>query len=440
MHFQIYPATSVVRNLRTHPLLHAAIALLAFSAGCGTPIEGEPPPPPKVDAKNPIEGEVTSYIVQTGNAHATERVELRAQVSGLLEQIDFKDGDVVEKDKILFVIDKGPFLAKLQYAAAQKKEATANLQKAKQSKAREVAAAQQTLREAELRLAQAQHDRNTRLLATNSISRQDYDETESTLQTAQAQLLTSQTELEQANVDYDNNIDSAEASLELAEAEVKSATIDLKFCTILAPFDGQIDRRAFDVGNYISAQQSNVLATIVAQKEIYAYASISEEELATIHKLYGTTISKDNPIKIFMGRGDEQTFPYEGEVDYISPTVQAGTGTAQVRGTFPYNREILPGMFVRIRIPTEVNAKALQVPERAIGYDQAGTFVYVVSPENVVERRAVVVKDAVGNLRVIEGSVTTEDRVIQDGLQKVRGGMTVTIATEEEEKKAEEKR
>ncbi len=420
--------TSETRGRRRSLLVLLGLLIAPWAYGCGQPNVYQEPPPPVVDVVHPLQRAVTSYVEQTGNAHATKRVELRARVAGFLYERNFEDGEVVREGQLLFVIDEEPFKVKLQHAEAKEREAIANLKKAEQSKSREVAGAQLTLREAEYRLAQAQHARNSQLLSTKSISRQDYDETESALRTTEAQLLATRSEQEQANVDYDNNILVAQAALELARAEANTAKIDLSYCRIYAPIDGQIDRRVVDVGNYISPDQSTVLATIVQLNPIYAYAAISEGDLATVRREYGNSIQADKPIPIFMGIGDERSFLHEGNIDYISPTVQAGTGTVQVRGIFANNGEILPGMFVRIRIPSHVNPTAILLPERAIGYDQAGTYVYTLNSENEIQRKTVKVKDAVDGLRVIEGELTTEDRVIADGLQKVRPELKVEIA------------
>ncbi|WP_437193452.1 efflux RND transporter periplasmic adaptor subunit [Planctomicrobium sp. SH527] len=396
--------------------------------GCGQPNSYQAPPPPQVDVTNPIQRAVTSYVEQTGTAQASERVELRARISGFLHERNFEDGDIVKAGQVLFVIDEEPFKVRLQYATARQSEAAANLKKAEQSKAREIAQAQLSLRESEYQLARINHERNIGLLNQNALSRQEYDRTEAAMKTTEAQVIASKAEQEQADFNYETNILSAQAALELAKSDVNTAKIDLGYCRITAPINGRIDRRAVDIGNYISSDQTLVLATIVQVDPIYAYVAISENDLVKIQKQHQKDASKSG-IPIMMGIGDERTFPHHGTIDYISPSVQSGTGTVQIRGIFSNAGDVMPGMFIRVRIPSEEQPNAILVPERALGYDQAGTFVYVVNKDDEIERRIVVAKDTIDSMKVVEGDLNPEDRVIADGLLKVRPKMKVSPVT-----------
>ncbi|WP_437201016.1 efflux RND transporter periplasmic adaptor subunit [Planctomicrobium sp. SH664] len=401
-----------------------ATLLAGLLGGCAKPNVYQEPPTPKVDVVRPIEQAVTSYVEQTGTAQASERIELRARVGGFLQERNFEDGDLVKAGQLLFVIDEEPFKVKLQYALARESEASANLRKAQQSKEREIAQAQVTLREADHQLARVNMERNVGLLRQNAVSQQEYDRTEASLRTTEAQVVASKAELEQAIVNYENNILSAEAALELAKSEVNTARIELGYCRITAPIDGRIDRRTVDIGNYISADQSLVLAAIVKVDPIYAYAAISEGDLVRIQQ--GRRERSDSEaIPILMGIGEERTFPYSGTIDYISPSVQSGTGTVQIRGIFTNAGDVMPGMFIRIRIPSEVQENALLVPERALGYDQAGAYIYVVTDQNEIERRQVKAKDVIDSRRVVEGKLSATDLVVADGLLKVRPKMKV---------------
>lgn len=397
----------------------------ATFGGCGQPNSYQAPPPPQVDVTNPIQRAVTSYVEQTGTAQASERVELRARISGFLTERNFEDGDYVKAGQVLFVIDEEPFQVRLQYANARLNEAAANLKKAEQSKAREIAQAQLSLRQSEYELARINHERNIGLLNQNALSRQEYDRTEASLKTTEAQVIASKAELEQAAINYETNILSAQAALELAKSDVNTAKIDLGYCRITAPINGRIDRRAVDIGNYISSDQTLVLASIVQVDPIYAYAAISESDLVKIQKQHHKDQGKSG-IPILMGIGDERTFPYRGTIDYISPSVQSGTGTVQLRGVFSNAGDVMPGMFIRVRIPSEEQPNAILVPERALGYDQAGTYVYIVNKDDEIERRIVVAKDSIDSMKVVEGNLSPEDRVIADGLLKVRPKMKVS--------------
>ncbi len=401
---------------------YTVLCLISF-AGCGQPNTYQAPPPPDVPVASPVQQAVTSYVEQTGTAQASERVELRSRVSGFLVQRNFEDGNLVKAGQLLFVIDEEPFQVRLTYARAKLSEAESNLRKAMQSKAREIAQAQLKLNESEFELARINHERNIGLLEQNALSRQEYDRSEAAQRTASARIMSSRAELEQATVDYDTNILSAQAALDLAKSEVRTAEIDLGYCRITAPIDGIIGRRAYDVGNYVTSDSSNILASIVRIDPIYAYASISEDDLVRLKKRY--LAAGEKTIPIMMGIGEDRTFPFVGKIDYISPTVQADTGTVQIRGVFPNTGLVMPGMFIRVRVPSEEDPAALLVSERSIGFDQAGAFVYVVDSEGNIERRAVTAGESIGGQRVVSGELALSDQIVADGLLKVRPGMKV---------------
>lgn len=401
----------------------AAAALV----GCGAPNVYQPPPPPAVQTANPVRRDVTRYMEQTGTTQPSERVELRPRISGFLLERKFEDGDAVKAGQLLFVIDEEPFLARMQIAAAKVGESKAALKKAEQSKAREIAAAQVALSESETTLARRNLERGTKLIERNSVVQQEVEQFDAALRKAEAQLLASKAQRDQAEANYSTDVASAKAALELAQAELRAAEIEYAYCRITSPIDGVIDRRNVDVGNYVSSASSTVLATIVGRDPIYAYAAISEEEFARLARNYPDRGAKRIPIKL--GVGDDSSFPFDGEIDYIAPSVSTGTGTVQLRGVFKNDSgKILPGSYVRVRIPAEKLVGATLVPERAIARDQVGAYVYVVDAENKVARRDVKPGDLVGGERVVEGTLAATDRVVVDGLSRVRPGVVVATA------------
>src|SRR5690606_29137248 len=164
---------------------------------------------------------------------------------------------------------------------------------------------------------------------------------------------------------------------------------------------------------------ASLVLTIIGRADpIYAYAAINESDLLRLRSRY-TAGGSDRSIPIIMTVDESQWEPLKGVVDYIAPSLQKETGTVQIRGVFQNPGFITPGMFVRIKIPAEEVEDAILVPERAIGYDQAGAFVYVVNAEQKIERRAVVPGEAVNGNRVVQGTLTTADQIVADGLLKV---------------------
>lgn len=408
----------------------ASALLAALVAGCGQNNEYFEPPPPEVIVSKPSRRTVTEFIEYTGTAQASEQVEVRARAKGFLKEIRFKDGDSVKAGQLLFVIDEEPFQARLEQLKAKRDEAEAALHKAEQSKARTVAEAQLELDRAALDLTRVEEARTRNLVSRNAGTRGDLDKAEADRKKAEAQVEADRAALEQAKADYDINILSARSSLAAARAEVRSAEIDLGYCRVVAPISGRINARQFDVGNYVGDGKADVLSTIVRVDPIYAYISPSESDLTRIRTLAakgGAANVRDAGIAMEMGLGEDEGYTYRGVVDFIDPTVDTGTGTGRLRATFANPKGLVaPGVFIRVRIPSERRENALLVPDRAVGSDQGGPFLLIVGAGEKVERRTVRPGSADGQDRVIESGVGRDDRVVVEGLLRARPGLKVS--------------
>ncbi len=414
----------------------SCVTLLAILlAGCGQENAYVPPPDPEVTVTNPVQRAVTNYLEYTGTTQAVERVDLRARVKGFLKQKLFQDGSDVRAGELLMIIDEEPFLVQLEQARAREAEAEASLRKAEESKARRVAEAQLELDTAQLVLGRLDEARNRTLLSRNAGSREDFEKSEATRKKNEAQVESDRASLEQAKADYEINILSAKSSLRAAKAAVKNAEIDLGYCRVKAPIDGRINRREYDVGNFVGDGQATVLATIVKTNPVYTYINISEDDLLKVHAKIARgriTIKGGESIPMEMGLGNEEGFPHVGRIDYADPSVDTGTGTIRLRAIFANpDSAITPGLFVRVRVPYDVSPNALLVPDRAVGADQAGSYLLVVGKKNVVERRNVTLGTEVDGMRVITGKVSPEDLVVVDGLQRARPGLAVKPTREE---------
>lgn len=406
-------------------ILGVAAILATGIAGCAKENAYQPPPPQEVVVAYPVKDSVRSHIEQTGTAQASGRVELRARVKGFLKQRKFKDGDAVKAEQLLFVIDEEPFKIKVQQSTARQSEAEAMLAKAQQSKAREISEAQLKLDEAELALAKIQERRTRELFATKALTREDLDRSEAALKKVEAQVLSDQANFEQAKADYDSNILTAQAMLDAAKADVEMAKVDLGYCRITSPIDGLINAREFDEGNYVGEGLSTVLATVVKVDPIYAFITPNEGDLGRILAGHDHDY-RTHPIPMELGLGSQSGYPLSGKVDYIDPSVDTGTGTIRVRGTFDNDGlKIKPGLFVRIRIPAELQKDVLLVPDKSLGEDQGGSYVLVVGEGEKVVRRTVVPGIEVDGMRVVSGSVGLQDRVVVDGLLRARPGAVV---------------
>ena len=227
----------------------------------------------------------------------------------------------------------------------------------------------------------------------------------------------------------------AEADIDVARAAVDLADTNLHFCHITAPFDGRLSVRKVDEENLVKADETS-LATIIRLDEVYATFDVDERTVIRVRKLIQkgeVTSSRVRPVTVRVALADDDDFTLTGTVVSVDNQIDAGTGTLRLRATIPNPKlttapwyMLSPGQFVRIRMPIGPARDAVLVPERAIGSDQGQRFLYVVNAENVVERRNVRVGQQYGPARVIEdGVVAPSDRIIVDGLLRVRPGVEV---------------
>ena len=293
--------------------------------------------------------------------------------------------------------------------------------------------------EAGLLLARIEDARQRNLVSRNAASTQDVDRAEANTKKAKAQVDADQAALDQSKSDYDVNILAAKAAVEGAEADLGDAKLNLSYCRITAPVTGRITRTSVDVGNLVGDGQATVLATIVTDQPIYVYMTISESDLLQFKGMVASGERKDFrdvdiPLELGLsnekGPTDSRSFPRRGRIDYCDPAVDPVTGTAQARGIFENpTRTIIPGLFVRVRVPFEDKPNALLVPERAIvsegGLAPSERVLLVVGPGDVAKRRVVRIGSQVDDLRIIESGLMPEDRVIVDGLQKARDDQKV---------------
>jgi RND family efflux transporter MFP subunit len=369
-------------------LLAGLLAAGALS-GCGEPNTYVPPPPPEVTVARPEKRAVTETMSFTGNLQAVRTAELVARVPGFLEKVMFQDGQDVRENDLLFVIEQAPYRATVVGAEAGLQKAEAELAQAKITTAR----LQQAAR-------------------TGAVSRQQLDEAEAREQVAQGQVLAMQAALDQAR-------------------------IDLGYTEIRAPFSGRIGRRLVDPGNFVGAGGTpTTLATLDQLKPIYAFFNIDERSVLRIKQLQrdrGAPNYRERPVPVSIGLQTEQDFPHSGQIDFVASGIDPNTGTLQVRAIFANtDGSLLPGAFVRIRIPVGERDGTLLVPQLALGTNQAGRYVLIVSDEGVVEQRTVATGPREGQLQVVESGLTADDWVVINGIQRARPGARVTPVREEQ--------
>jgi RND family efflux transporter MFP subunit len=361
----------------------AAIVLItaALAASCGEGNRYAAPPPPKVTVAPPVRQDITRYFEATGTTAAVNTVDLVARVAGFVQAISYKDGDLVKKGTSLFTIEPEPYKLKVDGAKAA------------------VTSAQATLTQAE-----AEFTRQAELMAKQVSTQANYDK-------ALAQR------------------DSAKGDVLSQQANEQQAEINLGYTDVTAPFNGVVTARQVSVGEYVGGGATpTTLASIVQLDPIWVNFNASETDVQRVRAILassGRTVADLIGVPVEIGLQNEEGYPHRGKLDYIAPNVNTATGTLPVRAVLDNNsRLLLPGYFVRVRVPSEPKP-ALLVPNVAIGADQGGRYVLVVNSDNVVEQRKVEAGPLVGELRVIEKGVNADDRVVVGGILRAIPGQKV---------------
>ena len=375
---------------RSNPARTLAIALLVFPilAACGQGQSQTPaaaPPPPQVTVAKPTSKTITDQDEYVGRFVAVDSIEVRARVSGYLDAVHFRDGQMVKKGDLLFTIDRRPFQTALDQAQANLAQARANL----------------AFTESDLA-------RGQNLVGNAVISRQTLD------QRTQA-----------------NSV--AKAAVAAQEAAVRQATLDLEFTELRAPVSGRIGDRRVSPGNLVmggTAGNTTLLATIQSTDPIRFEFTLDEGSY--LHYLRAAKNGADianngTTVAVKLKLLDEPTFVHTGKMDFVDNAIDRSSGTIRGRAEFANpDGTFTPGMFGRIQVAAAPPAEALLVPDAAIGTEQVRKFVLVVDAENVARPKYVTLGPVVDGLRVIEDGLAPDDRVIVNGLMRARPGSKVT--------------
>jgi RND family efflux transporter MFP subunit len=364
----------------------ALLLLTAILAGCGDNQQQKAgPPPPAVTIAPPTKRVVSDFDEYVGRFVAVSLVEVRARVSGYLEAVHFKDGQIVKQGDLLFTIDKRPF----QNAAAQARAAV-------------------TQTKSNLAYAAADFERGQQLVREKTITEQTF---------------------EQRSQAYRN----AQAAVTSAEAALRTVELDLEFTELRAPIDGRIGDRRVSPGNLVtggSGGNTTLLATIVSTDPIrfeFTFDEASYLRYERASKVGTDVASRGAGVQVALKLIDEADFIHKGSMDFVDNVIERTTGTIRGRASFANpNGVFTPGMFARVRVPASPPYEALLVPDAAIGTEQVRKFVLVVDGENTARTKYVTLGQLDGDLRVIKSGLTPEDKVVVNGMARVRGGQKVT--------------
>lgn len=376
-----------------------AVALAAALAGCGDSQKAAAPPPPEVIVATPVKRAVTDHDEYVGRFVAVDSVEIRARVSGYLEAVHFKDGQLVKQGDLLFTIDRRPFRNALDQARANLETAKSNVQYTK-----------------------ADFDRASQLVREKTITDQTFE------QRAQA-------------------FRNAEAAVAAGEAQVRQAELDLAFSELRAPVSGRIGDRRVSPGNLVTGGTggtTTLLATIVSLDPIRFEFTFDEASFLRYERLSNggkDVASRGGGTAISLKLIDEKDFVHQGRMDFIDNVIDRSTGTIRGRAVFDNPKGLFtPGMFGRVQVPASAPYEALLVPDAAIGTEQVRKFVLVVNNDNVATQKFVTLGPVIDdNMRIVKDGLAADDRVIVSGLMRARPGAKVTPKTQDEKAKEQQK-
>jgi len=351
--------------------------------GCdGKPDASSASPPPAVTVAQPLQKTITEWDEYTGQFAAVARVEVRPRVSGFIDFIHFKDGDVVKQNDLLFTIDQRPY----KFAAAQ---ARADLQRA----------------QAKLEIADLDYQRALPLVRNQTMTEREFDTRRSTQK-------------------------DAAASVASAEAILQQAQLNLEWTEVRAPIAGRISDRRVDAGNLIVGGSSGatLLTTIVSIDPVYFVFDGSEADFLHYLRLAAAGArpsSRDAPNPVAVRLSDEDDFKHEGRMDFVDNAVSTKTGTMRARAIFPNKDGLLtPGFFGRLRLFGGEH-ESLLVPDGAIASDQSNKIVFIVADDGTVGVKRVELGPIVDGLRVVRTGLESRDAVVIDGLARARPGQKV---------------
>ncbi len=368
---------------RRYAALCGLTAAVMLSA-CGEGQKPPAPPPPVVTVANPVTRTVTDFDEYVGRFTAVNSVEIRARVSGYLEKVHFTDGQMIKEGDLLFSVDPRPFQNTLD-------QARANLAQTR----------------AQLAYAEGDLQRGQQLVRDKTITEQTFE------QRLQAKR-------------------SAEAAVAANDALVRQAELDLQFTELRAPVAGRIGDRRVSPGNLVtggSSGSTTLLATIVSYDPIWFEFTFDESSFLRYERnaKRGTdSASRSTGVTVGLRLIDERDFAHRGRMDFVDNVIDRATGTIRGRAVFRnLDGLFTPGMFGRVQVPASAPYEALLVSDSAIGTEQVRKFVYIVGTDDMVSQKYVTLGQLSDDLRVIKDGLLATDRVVVNGLMRVRPGIKV---------------
>jgi RND family efflux transporter MFP subunit len=357
-------------------------------------VAGAPPAVPDVEVTTVQQKDVPVYGEWIGTLDGLVNADVRSQVTGYLLRQGYQEGAFVKKGQLLFEIDPRPFQAALDQAEGQLAQAKANLANA----------------EAVQRRTQLDVDRYTPLAKEQAASQQDLDNAV------------------QNNLAAKATVETAKAQIQTSEAAVETTKINLGFTQLIAPIDGIAGQAQLQVGALVTPS-SGVVTSVSTVNPIKVFFTVSEPQYLDWRRRFPTESSRlaaDKSLRLQLILADGRTYDHEGTFYFADRQVNVGTGAIQIAGLFPNPENILrPGGYGKVRAVIRTQPNALLVPQRAVTELQGGYQVAVLDGEDKVSIRPITLGDGVGSNWIVTTGLSAGDRVVAEGVQKVRPGIRV---------------
>lgn len=374
--------------VNVHLTALGAMFLSVLLVGCDDGVaQNAVPQAPAVSAANVVVKSISQWDSFNGRIEAVESVQLRPRVSGYIDKVNYTDGQEVKKGEVLFTIDDRTYHAELE-------QAQASLARAK----------------TQASLARSEANRTDKLVNTNVVSREEWEQRRSAATQAQA-------------------------DIRAAQAAVDAAQLNLDFTKVTAPIEGRASRALITSGNLVTAGDSaSVLTTLVSLKTVYVYFDVDEATYLHYQNLArsGQGASSNHlALPVEIGLVDEEGYPHQGKVDFLDNQLTPSTGTIRMRALLDNaQRQFTPGLFARVRLPGSAEFNATLIDDKAVLTDQDRKYVYIVDKEGKAQRRDITQGRLAAGLRIVQQGLNPGDKVIVDGLQKVfMPGMPVNAKT-----------
>ncbi|MDA0119003.1 efflux RND transporter periplasmic adaptor subunit [Vibrio sp. T11.5] len=370
----------VGKHLR-NPLLLISIAAPLVLSGCqdSHAESAATRPPPGVEVAQVLIEKVTELDEYSGRLESPQTVTVMPRVSGYVDKVHFQEGSVVEAGDVLFSIDNRLFAAEVTRLKAELSSAQTSLNQAIKD-----------------------YERAQRLSKTKAISQETVD----------ARFADKQRSI---------------ASVSALKAALAQAELDLEFTLVRAPIDGKVSNAEITKGNYVTTGQT-VLTSLVSTSHMYAYFDVDERrylKYQQLNNLLPANGEAENVVQ--MALANDSGYPHLGYIDFVDNAIDETTGTIRVRAVFDNEKQnLLPGMFAKLRIAGSASYQGVLIDNKAIGTDLNNKYVLVLGDDNVVQYRAISLGEGVNGLRIIASGLNAGDKVVVNGLQRVRANMPVT--------------